>query len=258
MSDKLPNCRALVGPWSHNWPDTVVPGPNIAFMDECLRFWDEHLKGVTPGRDISWAATPLVRWFHCDGVMRPGPAVTSWPGRWRSGPASQGSGRTVFRLGEENKLTSCEESASPNILAQPVSVSFSGESSVTHLSLMLSGRLGSAGLFCGEWLSFGAPDLANDQRSVAAYHACWTSEPLQQPLHVFGRCEVDIRCRVDTATAHVYLALCHVMNTNGGGYRLLTYGVQNLNGQIYALHYFTFYETSHQIWIFQPWFLTAA
>ena len=93
MSEKLPNCRALVGPWSHNWPDTVVPGPNIAFMDECLRFWDEHLKGVTPGRDMDWAATPLVRWFHCDGVMRPGPSVTSWGPT--SGPeiASVGSGR---------------------------------------------------------------------------------------------------------------------------------------------------------------------
>ena len=138
MSDKLPNCRALVGPWSHNWPDTVVPGPNIAFMDECLRFWDEHLKGVAPGRDMGWAATPLVRWYHCDGVLRPGPAVTSWPGRWRSGPASQGSGRTVFRLGEENKLTSCEESASLASLSRPVSVSFSGETLITHRASFVS------------------------------------------------------------------------------------------------------------------------
>ena len=90
-------------------------------------------------------------------------------------------------------------------------------------------------MFCGEWLSFGAPDLANDQRSVAAYHACWTSEPLQEPLHVFGRCDVEVTCHVDTDTAHVYVALCHVMTTNGGGYRLLTYGVQSLNGDLYIV-----------------------
>ena len=122
MSEKLPNCRALVGPWSHNWPDTVVPGPNIAFMDECLQFWEEHLKGQKGG----WVATPRVRWFHCDGVLRPGPAVSSWPGRWRSGPASHGSVRSVFSLGEESKLTPCEESASLASLSKPVSVSFSG------------------------------------------------------------------------------------------------------------------------------------
>ena len=25
-----PHCRALVGPWSHEWPDTAVPGPNVS------------------------------------------------------------------------------------------------------------------------------------------------------------------------------------------------------------------------------------
>ena len=135
MSEELPNCRALVGPWSHNWPDTVVPGPNIAFMDECLQFWEEHLKSVSPGRDRGWAATPRVRWYHCDGVMRPGPGVAEWPGVWQSGPAAQGSGRTVFSLGQENKLTPSDNSARTS-LSTPVSVSFSGESTVHVTSLM--------------------------------------------------------------------------------------------------------------------------
>ena len=137
MSEKLPNCRALVGPWSHNWPDTVVPGPNIAFMDECLQFWEEHLKGVAPG-ELGWANTPRVRWYHCDGVIKPGPAVSSWPGRWQSGPASQGSARTVFSLGEENKLAMSEDSAIVARLSKPVSVSFSGELSITNVSVIIS------------------------------------------------------------------------------------------------------------------------
>ena len=44
LAEKLPNCRTVVGPWSHNWPDTAVPGPNLAYLDECLQFWTEHLK----------------------------------------------------------------------------------------------------------------------------------------------------------------------------------------------------------------------
>ena len=90
--------------------------------------------------------------------------------------------------------------------------------------------LGTAGIFCGEWLSFGAPDLANDQRLVSGYHACWRSEPVTTRLSVFGRVEVSIKCRVDTSPAQIYVALCHVMNTGAGGQRLLTYGVKNING----------------------------
>ena len=51
---------------------------------------------------------------------------------------------------------------------------------------------GSAGLRCGEWLSFGAPDLPSDQRSVAPYHACWRSPVLTEPLHILGRAEVRL------------------------------------------------------------------
>ena len=47
LAERLPNCRTVIGPWSHNWPDTAVPGPNIAYMDECLQFWTEHLKQET-------------------------------------------------------------------------------------------------------------------------------------------------------------------------------------------------------------------
>ena len=90
---------------------------------------------------------------------------------------------------------------------------------------------GSAGLACGEWLSFGSPDLPNDQRSVAQYHACWTSPPLTQSLHILGRATVDLDCALDTEEGQVYTALCHVMNSEGGGFRLLTYGLLNLSGK---------------------------
>ena len=29
MVEKLPNCRGIIGPWSHNWPDEAVPGPQV-------------------------------------------------------------------------------------------------------------------------------------------------------------------------------------------------------------------------------------
>ena len=29
MNENLSNFRGVVGPWSHEWPDTAVPGPNV-------------------------------------------------------------------------------------------------------------------------------------------------------------------------------------------------------------------------------------
>ena len=112
---------------------------------------------------------------------------------------------------DDNKLCSGDEIK----LSSPVTVSFSG----------------SAGLSCGEWLSFGAPDLPSDQRSVAPYHACWRSPALTAPLQILGRCRVEVDCSLDTEEGQVYAALCHVMNSKGGGFRLITYGLLNLSGE---------------------------
>lgn len=32
MLEKLPDARALVGPWSHEWPDEATPGPQIGYL----------------------------------------------------------------------------------------------------------------------------------------------------------------------------------------------------------------------------------
>ena len=116
----------------------------------------------------------------------------------------------LFRFGDEGRLCAGDGTK----MKTPVSVSFSG----------------SAGLSCGEWLSFGGPDLPGDQRNVAPYHACWQSPVLTDPLHILGRAEVVLDCQPDTERAQVYAALCHVLNTRGGGVRLLTYGLLSISG----------------------------
>ena len=41
--------KALIGPWSHDWPANSTPGPQIDHLKECLRWWDCHLKGLCIG-----------------------------------------------------------------------------------------------------------------------------------------------------------------------------------------------------------------
>ena len=60
--------RALIGPWSHGWPQVSEPGPRIGFLQECLRWWDHWLRGVDNGA----MSTPLLRaWMQGTTARRP-------------------------------------------------------------------------------------------------------------------------------------------------------------------------------------------
>ena len=56
--------RALIGPWSHEWPMDSSPGPRINHLKECLRWWDCHLKGLSTGI----MDEPALRLFLRDGM----------------------------------------------------------------------------------------------------------------------------------------------------------------------------------------------
>ena len=45
---KVPR-KGLIGPWAHAYPHFALPGPQIGFLQEILRWWDHWLKGVDTG-----------------------------------------------------------------------------------------------------------------------------------------------------------------------------------------------------------------
>ena len=63
LAEQLPTCKAVLGPWSHNWPDEALPGRDegvpgrdeaLPDRDETLPVRDETLPGrdeTLPGRD---------------------------------------------------------------------------------------------------------------------------------------------------------------------------------------------------------------
>ena len=69
-----------------------MPGPNIAYLDECLQFWTEHLKEEEVR--LGWASLPRLRWWQCRGEKQPGPRVDIWPGLWQARDRT-GSGDTL-------------------------------------------------------------------------------------------------------------------------------------------------------------------
>ena len=41
--------KAEIGPWKHDYPDDAVPGPNVEWRAQAVRWWDFWLKGVKNG-----------------------------------------------------------------------------------------------------------------------------------------------------------------------------------------------------------------
>ena len=41
--------KGLIGPWAHGYPHFALPGPQIGFLQEMLRWWDYWLKGIDTG-----------------------------------------------------------------------------------------------------------------------------------------------------------------------------------------------------------------
>src|SRR3989304_4310004 len=74
--------RAIVGNWSHEYPDDGYPGPKVEGLPEMVRFFDRWLKGERNGADDEAALT----WFERDWAP-PEPFPRTWPGRWRAAAA---------------------------------------------------------------------------------------------------------------------------------------------------------------------------
>ena len=74
--------KGLVGPWGHLYPHSGEPGPAIGFLQECLRFWDECLKG----RETGVLDEPALRAFMQDWVDPTIAPPADRPGRWVAEP----------------------------------------------------------------------------------------------------------------------------------------------------------------------------
>ena len=190
-------CRGLIGPWSHAWPNNVVPGPAMGFLQEALRWWDHWLKGIDTG---VMDEPPLRVWM--EDWVAPAPLIADHPGRWVA-EDEWPSPRLVERAWTLGDAT----------LEGPAQASLGAdgpgerrpETEVVHRGLGLTGMDG------GAWCAEGTPgDWPFDQRAEDGRSVTWTSEPLAEPFEILGFPRVTLQLAADRPDALVCVRLCDV------------------------------------------------
>ncbi|QUC55975.1 CocE/NonD family hydrolase [Streptomyces sp. A2-16] len=186
--------RGIVGPWSHQYPDRGrPPGPAIGFLQETLRWWDQHLKGV----DTGVMREPLLRSYVVDSHS-PATVHATLPGRWVGEPAWPSPNVTTVSYGLQG---------APVLVRSP-----------QH-----------TGVDAGRFLPFGNDaDLPPDQREEDARSACFEFA-VGEETWVLGQPRVRLRVTSEVSRGQVVARLCDV--APDGSSTLVTRGALNLSAR---------------------------
>ncbi|MCB9150132.1 MAG: CocE/NonD family hydrolase [Caldilineaceae bacterium] len=193
----------LIGPWAHEYPEVAVPGPQIGFLQECLRWWDHWLKGAETGI----MDEPLLRTYLMESV-RPATFYEYRAGRWVAEMtwSSPQSTNATYWLEHGQKLADKPPADEQGMHCAPVQ---------TH------------GLYAGVWCPFGSEgDLASDQRVEDGLSLCFTTEPLRERSDYLGFPDVTLTLSADRPDALVAVRLCDV--ASDGASTLVSWGLLNL------------------------------
>ncbi len=206
LLDNLPDTtKAIVGPWGHTWPERGLPGPAIGFLQECIRWWDHWLKGADNGVDDD----PRLRFWTQESVQLR-PDLAERPGSWwqtSTIPAEQKADTTLY-LGPDGSL------GADSVLDDV-------DRSVRHRSSDAVGQ------HAGSWLPYGNPtDLAGNQAEEDEGSLVFDTNPLDEPLTIWGQPELELDIASDQRTGFVFVRLCDVDET--GYSSIITRGALNL------------------------------
>ncbi|MFC9623123.1 CocE/NonD family hydrolase [Streptomyces sp. NPDC056930] len=187
--------RGLIGPWSHQYPDRgLPPGPAIGFLQETLRWWDQHLKD----KDTGIMAEPLLRSWISES-HRPATVYETLPGRWvgETGWPSENIAPVAYAL-----------QGGPQIVDSPQQT----------------------GLDAGRFFPFGNDaDLPPDQRDEDAKSVCFEFPVEEAPIEILGRPRVKLRIRMDVPRGQAIARLCDI--APDGSSTLVTRGALNLSAR---------------------------
>ncbi len=180
--------RALVGPWSHFWPEDGIPGPRIDGLRECQRWFDHWLKGIDTGVLDEPPVTLFVREYS-----PPASLILEDKGAWRCEedwplPRTQ---NTPMYLHPDRQLTSepHPEDACDEYIYNPA-----------------------VGVAAGQHGGGASPGwhLPTDQRPDEALSLTYTTAPLKEDLEITGNPLARLYVSSSAEIAYLSVKLCDV------------------------------------------------
>ena len=192
--------KGLIGPWAHKYPHFAKPGPQIGFLQECLRWWDKWLKGIETGI----MDEPLLRAWIEDPI-RPAAYNPKKPGHWVA----------------EIQWPPRRQSVQSFALSRG-KLGIAGDDVVNVLSPQTTG------LAAGKWCAYGVwEDQPLDQRGEMGGQMHFDTRPLAHDIHVLGAPLLEVKVSSDAPQALLVATLCEVF-PDGAATRI-SYGILNLS-----------------------------
>lgn len=193
--------KALIGPWAHEYPQRALPGPQIGFAQECLRWWDYWLKET----DTGIMDEPMLRAWMPDSIA-PSTHYEERPGRWvaeEKWPPKNDESQTWYL--NRNGLNQNAETDKPMLFPTSQTV----------------------GLNAGVWFPMGAAgEFPGDQRSADSGSLCFTSEAFYDGMEILGNPEAAVTLSADQTEALLAARLCDI--APDGSSLLVSWGLLNL------------------------------
>ncbi|MGH9294710.1 MAG: CocE/NonD family hydrolase, partial [Acidimicrobiales bacterium] len=222
--------KGLIGPWSHAFPNHSVPGPEIGWFAEALRWWDRWLKGMDNGVDSEPMLCAYIQDYTAPAAHHP-----SWPGRFVTlaswpPPPSEAALLSLSLLaaphaGQRGFLG--PPGSSPASPASPGSSPASPESPPGDGTVLWHRGAQDSGLDAGALTADGGHgDWPGDQRGEDGRSLSFDSAALGDEIEILGNAEAFLELSSDRPTANVIVRLCDVAPT--GESLLVTRGMLNL------------------------------
>ena len=155
--------KMLMGPWVHSRPHQSTPGPRIDHLNEMARFFAHYLRG----EDTGFMDEPPVQ-VYMQEYTKPSRTLATTPGHWRNDTdiAPADATERIFYLRSGGRL---------------MSEAGRGEGFDEFEYVPTLGTANS--YWSAGGISFYLPE---DQRQDEALSLVYTSEPLEQDLHLLG------------------------------------------------------------------------
>ncbi|MBB4120413.1 CocE/NonD family hydrolase [Martelella radicis] len=163
--------KGLIGPWTHMYPTWGQPGPQIGFLQECMRWWRHWLLD----EDTGIMDEPMLRLWQGEDP-KPDAASPEIGGRWLGLDTWPPQAPETKYFVDDRNLSKVRGATGDALTL---------ESPLT---------LGAGG---GEWCPLDAggngPEFAADQRADDGLSLCFDTRPLEEPLELVGHPDLKLR-----------------------------------------------------------------